>query len=188
MVVHIGVIAEEYNDIDVLYQLTSKLIPENSFSFSKFVGHGCGKLRRKCKAWARNLIYRGCSHLVVMHDLDDNNEGKLRQQLEQSAHGLAFTGSLILIPVHEVEAWLLCDAAALRAVFSMKKQPKLPARPERIQSPKEHLRDLVWRASKKHYVNTIHNSRIASRMLIESLEVCKSFGPYPRFLEDMKKN
>lgn len=188
MAIHIGVIAEEHNDIDVLYHFTSKLIPENSFSFSKFVGHGCGKLRRKCRAWAQNLIRRGCSHLVVMHDLDDNEESVLRQQLEQSVHDIAFTGSLIVIPVQEVEAWLLCDATALRNVFSMKKQPKLPARPERIRSPKEHLRALVWKASKKHYVNTIHNRRIASSMLIESLEVCKSFAPYPRFLQDMRKN
>ncbi len=52
----IGVIAEEQNDIDVLYQYTCKIIPENSFSFLRFVGHGCGKLRKKCRAWAENLL------------------------------------------------------------------------------------------------------------------------------------
>ena len=38
----LGVIAEEYNDIDVLYEYTAKLIAENSFRFLPFVGHGCG--------------------------------------------------------------------------------------------------------------------------------------------------
>ncbi len=39
----LGVIAEEYNDIDVLYEYTAKLIAENSFRFLPFVGHGCGE-------------------------------------------------------------------------------------------------------------------------------------------------
>ena len=185
MAAHIGVIAEEQNDVDVLYEFTSKIIPENAFSFRRFIGHGCGKLRHKCNAWAQNLIRRGCSHLVVMHDLDVNDENTLRHQLEESIRGLAFTGSLVLIPVHEIEAWLLCDGAALRHVFSMKKQPKVPSNPEGIQSPKEHLRDLVWRTSRKHYVNTIHNRRIAASIPVASLRVCRSFDPYPRFLEEM---
>ena len=44
----IGVIAEEVNDVEVLYEMTCKIVSENSFSFKLFVGHGCGKLRRKC--------------------------------------------------------------------------------------------------------------------------------------------
>ena len=49
--VRIGVIAEEKNDIDVIYELTCKIIKENQFSFSHFIGHGCGKVRKKCNAW-----------------------------------------------------------------------------------------------------------------------------------------
>jgi hypothetical protein len=53
--IKIGVIAEESNDVEVLYEYTGKLIPANTFSFAQFVGHGCGKLRRKCRAWAGEL-------------------------------------------------------------------------------------------------------------------------------------
>ncbi len=70
----IGIIAEEASDVEVLYELTCKLMNENMFSFKKFIGHGCGKLHRKCTAWAENLLLRGCSHLVVIHDLDNNDE------------------------------------------------------------------------------------------------------------------
>ncbi|MCH8012855.1 MAG: DUF4276 family protein [Candidatus Marinimicrobia bacterium] len=185
MAVQIGVIAEARNDIDVLYQLTCKLVAENSFCFRKFIGYGCGKLRRKCNAWAKNLIRRGCTHLVVMHDLDRGDESKLRQELNNAIESLSFDGSLILIPIQEVEAWLLCDASALKEVFSMKKEAKVPAEPERILEPKEHLRDLVWKACGKRYVNTIHNTRIAAEMRIASLKACGSFSPYHEFLEKM---
>ena len=123
--VKIGVIAEEYNDIDVLYEFTCKLTLERNFSFSKFVGHGCGKLKRKCRAWSHNLIRRGCSHLVVMHDLDNNDEDRLRKELENSLSDITFTGHLILIPVYEIEAWLLSDSLALKQTFGMKKTPKI---------------------------------------------------------------
>jgi len=180
--VKIGVIAEEQNDVDVLYRLTCKLLPENSFSFSKFIGHGCGKLRRKCRPWAKNLIARGCSHLVVLHDLDSRDESSLRKELLGSIANLPFSGHVIIIPVHEIEAWLLCDALALKTAFNMRRTPRVPARPERIQSPKEHLRDLVWRSCQKRYVNTIHNGKIARFVRLESLEACPSFTPYPQFV------
>lgn len=185
MAVRIGVIAEGSNDIDVLYEFTCKLMAENSFCFRKFVGHGCGKLRGKCGAWARNLIRRGCTHLVVMHDLDGGDEHKLRQDLDKAIESLPFAGSLVLLPVHEVEAWLLCDALALKRVFNMKKEPKVPTEPEGIREPKEYLRALIRKACGKYYVNTIHNAKIAAEMRITSLEACGSFTPYPRFLKQV---
>ena len=95
----IGVIAEEKNDVDVLYELTCKVIAENSFRISHFVGHGCGKLRRKCRAWAENLILQGCTRIVVIHDLDNNTEAELRRQLDHELDGLRIERSLVLIPV-----------------------------------------------------------------------------------------
>ena len=54
--IKIGVIAEEHNDVEVLLEYTAKLIARSSFSFARFVGHGCGAVRRKCRAWAENLV------------------------------------------------------------------------------------------------------------------------------------
>lgn len=181
--VRIGVIAEEHSDIDVLYEITCKLTSENNFSFSRFVAHGCGKLRRKCRAWSQNLVRRGCSHLVVIHDLDNNDECCLRKELEGTVSGIAFTSHLILIPVYEIEAWLLCDPLALKQTFGMSKTPKVPVHPETVRDPKEHLRDIVWKNCKKHYINTIHNEKIARTITIERLSVCPSFSPYPGFLD-----
>jgi hypothetical protein len=183
----IGVIAEEANDVEVLYELTSKLIPENAFSFKQFVGHGCGKLRRKCGAWAENLLARGCSYLVVIHDLDRADEAELRASLETHVSAIQFELYVILIPVQEIEAWLLSDPTALKIVFNMKKIPRVPSRPERISNPKEFLSSLVGRYSKAQYLNTVHNRRIAYALGIESLACCPSFAEYPIFIEGMKR-
>ena len=99
----IGIIAEEYNDIEVIYELTSKLIPPDKFSFKKFVAHGCGKLRRKCKPWAENLLRRGCKYIVVLHDLDTSAERELRDELTTYVNNVGFEAFIILIPIHEIE-------------------------------------------------------------------------------------
>lgn len=178
-----GVIAEEMNDIEVLYELTAKIIRENSFSFKHFIGHGCGTLRRKCRAWAENLTQRGCTLLVVIHDLDKRNESELRKELEAAIEGLKFRQSVVLIPIEEIEAWLLCDPNAIQSVFNMRKVPSIPARPERISDPKEFLSALVMKNSKSRYLNTIHNRKIAAQLALDSIvRRCPSFLGYPKFL------
>lgn len=179
----IGVIAEEQNDIDILYEITCKLTLEENFSFRKFVAHGCGKLRRKCGSWAHNLLTRGCSLLVVIHDLDEFDEICLRKELEGYVSCISFVDRLILIPIYEIEAWLLSDDLALKQTFNMNKLPKVPKHPEGIRNPKEYLRDMIWKYCKKYYINTIHNKKIARYIKIEKLCVCPSFSPYPTFVD-----
>jgi len=178
----IGVIAEETNDVDVLYQLTCKLIDESIFSFKQFVGHGCGKLRRKCSAWAANLLKRGCTFLVVIHDLDDYVLQDLHKELSDAIADTPYTASVVLIPVRAIEAWLLTDSKAIQEVFSLSKQPKLPGNPEAVLDPKKELTGIVWNRDKKRYVNTIHNKKIAQAMNITKAKRCKSFRPYPAFV------
>ena len=184
----IGVIAEEINDVEVLYELTCKIIAENTFSFRRFIGHGCGKVRRKCAAWSANLMARGCTHLVVLHDLDRHNEEELRKQLETSIAQQNFKGKLVLIPIEELEAWLLSDPIAIKKSFNMQKVPKIRKNVESIPSPKEYLAKIVDRNSKTTYLNTIHNKRIARNVKLTSVKRCGSFKPYPKFILQAAKN
>lgn len=183
----IGIIAEEQNDIDVLNKITAKLIQKQQFAFKYFIGHGCGRVRRKCSAWATNLLKRGCNHIVIIHDLDENDEKQLRDEIDSLIRSVALKAYLILIPVKEIEAWLLADSEAIRKAFSMDKTPKVPKAPEKVLRPKENLRDIVWKYSKKRYVNTIHNVKIAEYALIKKLNICESFTPYPIFINKIFK-
>lgn len=182
MSTHIGVIAEEQSDVDVLYELTCKLVPEHEFHFDKFLGHGCGKLRRKCHPWAINLLRRGCSHLVVLHDLDCYSEAELRRELEAGVRDVGFDAYVVVLPAREIEAWLLADSLALKTTFSMRRVPTTPKHPETLTDPKTFLTELVWRSCSKRYVNTLHNRRIAALTRLTRLSVCSSFAPYPRFI------
>ena len=60
---NMGIIAEDDSDVAVIREITLALLKPHRVGFKRFVGNGCGKLRRKCEAWARNLVQQGCSSI-----------------------------------------------------------------------------------------------------------------------------
>lgn len=179
----IGIIAEEKEDVRVLETFAAKIVNEKAFSVKHFVGHGCGKLKKKCAIWANVLKTRGCELLIVVHDADAPHSTDVHAQLCSLLADCDLSKKLILVPVEELEAWLLADPAAIKKAFRMKRSPTIDSRPETIGSPKEKLRDIVWKESKKRYVNSIHNPLIAKHVAIDRvLKKCPSFAPFPEFL------
>jgi hypothetical protein len=175
--IKLGVLAEDASDVDVLRAVLPKISPSKRFGIKPFLGRGCAKLHNKCNAWATILAQSGCSVLILIHDSDGKNVTKIIKSVEAALIPCPIDPYIVVVPIEEIEAWLLTDAAAIRATFSLKKNPKCPANPERICSPKEYLRDLVSKASgrTREYINTIHNKRIAERVTLTSLRKCSAF-------------
>jgi hypothetical protein len=178
----IGVIAEDNSDIEVIDEILNKYLTSNEYKIKKFVGNGCGKLRNKCSSWTKTLFSSGCDYVFIFHDLDRYNEKELRKTLEIKVCPKEYVNSLIVIPREELEAWLLSDAKALKTVFDLPKEPNKIGNCELIESPKEHIRDLVYKIGKKRYLNTVHNKKIAKEICLENLKKCKSFEPFGTFI------
>ncbi|MFV0678400.1 DUF4276 family protein [Variovorax sp. tm] len=183
-VIQFGVIAEDDSDVKVVDVILKKYAPANSYKVKKFVGSGCGRLKNKCRVWTETLFKRGCKYVLVLHDLDRSNLEELRKDLQKKIPKDQFPNSLIVIPVEELEAWLLSDENALRDVFSLKSTPKRYANCEATVSPKEEIGRLIWAAAKKRYINTVHNERIAERASLDNLKRCSSYLPLDKFLAD----
>ncbi|HWE94158.1 MAG TPA: DUF4276 family protein [Tepidisphaeraceae bacterium] len=191
MAKQIGLIVEDESDVDVLAAIISKIVIDRSrYSIQRFVGHGCGKLRNKCGAWASQLRTRGCQMLIVMHDLDDARVNVLKEELASKIKDSGIKNRVIVIPVREIEAWLLSDEAAIRKAMNLVKPIKRITNPELIRDPKGRLSDLVYQASNKtkRYINRIHNGMIAKRSEINLLRRCASFEPLETFLKQQFKS
>jgi hypothetical protein len=182
MAIKIGVIAEDISDIQVITEIVAKYLKPNSFSTKHFVGKGCGKLKNKCRAWVDSLIKQGCEHIFIFHDLDRNNEVHLRESIQGKIAELGFKNSLIVIPIEELEAWLLSDINAIRSVFSITAPLKQIPNAEMVKSPKEHIEKLVRKANNKIYLNTVHNKKIANLTLVEQLKTCSSYMPLHTYI------
>ena len=180
-----GIIAEDDSDVDIVSAVTLRLLKPNVIGFKKFVGGGCGKLRRKCAAWAKDLVDRGCLWIIVVHDLDEYNEQELRGELTASIALAGAQASIVLIPRREIEAWLLYDPRAIAATFRETDLPRLPGNPESLSDPKKHLRDLVQKRYHKIYLNTVHNGPIAQRINVALLRRSNSFLPHFTFTRNV---
>ncbi len=183
MTTHIGIIAEEMSDVDVLDELISK-IAKKRYSIHQFVGHGCGKIIGKCHAWSANLRAQGCKLLILLHDLDQRNIAQLREALGTALSPSAIPTHVIVIPVRELEAWLLADHEAIAKALKLKHRLNRVGMPELVNRPKEYLGDLVFRRSGKeiYYVNSVHNVQIAKAANVANLRRCLSFVPLERFI------
>lgn len=178
----IGVMAEDTSDVLVVESILGKYLERNEFTIKQFVGHGCGKLRQKCDSWAETLFKRGCEHVLLVHDLDKNKESALRRLLRDKVPENRFPHSVIIIPVEELEAWLLSDPEAIKLTFSLPKSPKAIADCDAIRSPKDHLRRIVWDLGKKRYLNSIHNQKISENTSLENLRRCNSFAEFDKYV------
>jgi len=182
----IGIIAEDDSDVETLSVLIKK-ISSKPFSIKKQIGHGCGKINRKCSAWVENLKLRQCSLLILLHDLDRKNHAILYSELSAAVSPCPISKYCIVIAIEELEAWLLSDPDSLRKTFNLKKSPKTPINPERVKSPKQFLGNLISKASEnsRTYLNTKHNVIIAEHLsLAQLISRCNSFSPLYNFVKE----
>ncbi|MDF5832226.1 DUF4276 family protein [Pseudomonas syringae] len=185
MAMKFGIIAEDKSDVDVIKEFLAKYLKPSEFSVKHFVGQGCGKLKSKCQAWAVNLKKSGCDHIIIFHDLDRNDEAKLRSELNAKLSSPGTPLTLVVIPTEELEAWLLADLDAIKLTFphpSSVWAKKIP-HAETIKSPKEFLQKLVHQSCKKIYMNTTHNKAIAANARLENLLTCKSYAPFDEYMK-----
>jgi len=126
----------------------------------------------------------GCKYLIVVHDLDRRNRSDLHAELERAVSGSPIPRKLIVIPVEEIEAWLLSDEVTISRFFNLRKGLKKVSNPESVLKPKERLARLVYQSTggKKRYVNTIHNEGIARKLSLNKLRICASFVPLETFV------
>jgi Domain of unknown function (DUF4276) len=188
MIIRIGIIAEDNSDIDVLKAIFPKVTPRTNYQIRKFVGYGCGKILSKCNDWARNLSIQKCSALILVHDLDFKVIDDLNRDLTKALSPCPIKKHIIIIPVHEIEAWLLADHEAIYKALNLRERMNKTPNPEAIFRPKEALAELIYRKSNKQkfYVNTLHNKLIASHTRINNLRRCQSFLPLETFLRSIK--
>lgn len=183
---HVGIIAEDESDVEVLKELGRKISGRN-FSASHHIGKGCGQIKAKTSGWCASLKHKGCKSLILVHDRDDKDALKLRAELESVLEATKIDRRYIAIPSEELEAWLLSDCVAIKDALNLETEPKSIANPESINSPKERLGDLVRMHSKgraKVYVNTEHNRLIAQKISVTEIDKkCPSFGDFKGFVE-----
>lgn len=179
----IGIIAEDLSDIEVLKKLARKLTGK-TLPYAHFVGKGCGSIKRKTPGWCKVFSIKGCTDVLLVHDLDRNSAKELRTSLQTILRNSTTLTHAVVIPEEELEAWLLSDEQAIKEALNLPKPINPVHHPETVKSPKEALVKSVWSVSQRRirYINSVHNTLIADKINVEKIKnKCPSFNDFAKF-------
>ncbi len=178
---------EDDSDVETLLVLIRRM-NGTRFKVKRYSAKGSAKLRRKCSAISSYWIAQSVTHIIICHDADTKNTqecNRLQNDLRNKVSAVPNCDDVvcIVIPVQELEAWLLADVEVLNNKFSGMAMRDIP-NPERISSPKEYIRRASrGRRLRPRYFNTVHNPELASDLNIDKvLAKCPAFGPFYRFV------
>lgn len=181
----IGVIAEDKSDFETVRAIIERIPSQSQITLKKAFGKGCTRIYSKGKRMVADLKQKNCDGLIVIHDLDDNAYEKLMNTILRVICPCPIDDHIVIIPIKAIEAWLLTDMNAIQEVFNYtQSRIKEISNTETIDKPKVHLQELVRIRIRKRYLNTVHNSKIASRLDLNKALKCQSFIPLFNYINN----
>jgi hypothetical protein len=116
----------------------------------------------------------------VCYDSDRADPGLRRQRvLDQVIKPSGITEPIcVLVPVQEIEAWILADLDCVKSVIKSWRSKKAIPNPESITNPKEYLIKLSRENGRPLYAHATHNPVVARTLDLDKVHAkCPSFRP-----------
>jgi hypothetical protein len=181
-----GVIGEDKSDVATLKVLIKRLAKNESLSVKTKGYSGCAEMLRKgakqFHAWAGISVTK----FIVCYDADkDPPNQRFKVAFDQILDEATASGEYcIVIPVQELEAWILADIAAVKNVFTSWSPQTQIVTPENIVDPKEHLEKLSrMQNNRPRYIHAVHNEVLARHLDLKVVaQKCISFTPLRDFV------
>lgn len=180
-----AIIAEDDTDVATLKVIIRRLAKKDNLHIKGRGYNGCGEMLNKGGGQLAAYASLGYTKFLVCYDADCVPAAK--------RHSVAYNSIIkkarlrgnwsIIIPVQEIEAWMLADLDAVEKVVKLSNVKPID-NPEKIKRPKEHLRDLSIRSNHKpSYRYTVHNQQVAKHLDLSVLsKKCPSFQKLVRFV------
>ncbi len=185
-------LGEDDSDIQTLKVLIRQLVGDEQLPIRGKGFDGCGKLLKDGWKFLKTLPELGCTRFIIAHDADQRDTNKVKRELIDKIikpSGVKTSICLLLVPVQEIEAWLLADIEAVSNIFKGWR-PKPELNPESIVHAKEQLEKLGRLAGgRPRYLPATHNPQLAKHIdLTKVSKRCPSFRPLEEFVKQGKSN
>lgn len=184
-----GILAEDISDAETL-EVIIKRVGGNvaPVRVKKHNAHGGGNLFRKGARYLQNFRNLGATHFIVCHDADGGNEkakqirDKIMRMVVKPA---ACERVCVVIPIQELEAWLIADHHAIMSVIPTLKLQEVK-HPEKQNGPKEWIvNQSRVNNARPLYLTRVHNPQVAKHVNIQLVaEKCPSFIPFLKYVKD----
>jgi hypothetical protein len=183
-----GVLGEDASDADTIKELIRQLAGDPRLPIKAKGFGGCGEMLNLGASHLRALTNLGCDRFVVTYDADEKPAHERRAEVMGKIVAPAGVQDrcCILIPVQEIEAWILADIEAVSKVLSSWRPKPIKQNPESIRHPKEYLESQSRRANRKPiYSHATHNPLVARYLRPDRVgKKCPSFRPLVEFIRN----
>lgn len=183
-----GILAEDDSDTQTLKVIVKRLAGNSSLTVKTKSYNGCGKLLRKGAKQLQLFKELSLTRFIVCHDADgpdprQKHDLVIRKIVQPS--GLS-SDCCVVIPVQELEAWILADIECASNVFPSWK-PKPIENPESIPRPKEYVERLSRSSNHKpRYSHAVHNERMAKHLDLGKVATkCSAFRTLVAFVKNL---
>jgi hypothetical protein len=175
------IFGEAESDFETLKELVRRLANDPRLKIKGKGFANCGELLKKGSKQIQFYRQEGFTRFIICYDADrENPEKRFYEVLEKIVNPAGVDGTFcVLIPIQEIETWILADIQAVTKVFPGWVPVKDIPNPESIQDPKEHLIKLSRNKNMRpRYIHDIHNQKVAQYIDLEMVErKCPSFLP-----------
>lgn len=181
-----GVLGEDQSDGSVLQCLIRRIGKDTSIRV-KPKGYGSkGGVLTKGHRDIKGLLDLGWKFFVVCLDADGPDDTQTMADIRDKVimpSGVE-NDACCVVPIQELEAWILADIAAVTQVFTSWVNPKEITNPEKIDSPKEYLEGQSKGANNKpRYSHATHNEKVAAHLNLDVVyRKCPSFRVFDIFV------
>ncbi|MGE0479856.1 MAG: DUF4276 family protein [Phycisphaerae bacterium] len=173
----LAILAEDASDAEVLTHVVRRHLNDPQIPVKKKGYDGCSALCRKGARDIRAWQQRDISRFIICHDADCATPEPVRVKVQRAVMPTGLTGAAcIVIPVHEIEAWMMADELAINTVI-----PSFEFRghrnPESVPNPKEWLvRESRASNGKPLYSPATFNPPVARHLRLDVVAAkCASF-------------
>jgi hypothetical protein len=181
-----AVLAEADSDANAIAVFVRRLATRENLRVAKQVFKGKSLLFKKGAAALRDFVARGADKAIVCVDADGPTDTDVRMRIDHEIIGRASIQcqAAAIVPVQELEAWLLADIACATQIFRSWR-PVAEQNPEAISSPKERLvRISRDHRSRPRFDPVIHNEQIARYLDLDAVaRKCPSFKRLVEFVK-----
>ncbi len=181
-----AVLGEDRSDAETLRVLIRRIAGNERLTVKPKGYDGCGQLLRKGARDLDEFLSQGYDRFVVAYDADRDDPAAclaeaLSRVVERSR--AASSACCVVVPVEELEAWLLADVAAVTQKWPSWR-PDPIANPERVRDPKEHLEKLSRDSQQRpRYSHAVDNPSLAGLIDLKIVEKkCPSFRVLAEFV------
>lgn len=187
-----AILGEDKSDVEMLNTLVRRIAKTSNLTIRTKGYTGCSELLCKGAKQIKAYYALGISKFIICYDSDrspakEHYDAIIEKIIKKSGISGAFCA---LVPIQEIESWILADLQAVAKIIPSWKPPKEFSNPEMQNDPKEYLEKLSRAANNKPlYVHAIHNPKVADHLNLEAIvNKCPSSLPLFEMVQGICEN